>query len=101
MNQAAVDGALHAGAMLVGQLERGFDLDAKVADARSGILDLVGGDADVGAFGGELEFTEILRGIESSVRTERCEQELGRRHAFVEASVFLRLVAALPRYVRP
>lgn len=92
VNQAVMDDSFDAGSMLVRQLQRRFDLDTEVVDAGDGILDFVGGDADVRAFSRELEFTKILRGIESGARAEGCEQELGRSHAFVEASIFRWLV---------
>ena len=92
VDQAVVYGAFHSGAVLFRQLERGFDFDAEIVEA-GGIFGFVGDDADVGAFRGELELAQVLRRVESGARCERGQQELRRRHALVEASVFLGLVA--------
>ena len=52
VDQAVVDGALHAGAVLVREVDRGFDFDAEVLEARYRIFHLVGDDADMRALGG-------------------------------------------------
>jgi hypothetical protein len=39
------------------------------------------------------EFPQVLRGVKSGARGQRCEQQFRGRHAFVKASVFGRLVA--------
>src|SRR5579859_1369382 len=63
VDQAVMDGALDAGAMLVGQFHRSFDFDAEVVDAGGGVFDFVGGDANAGAVGREMVLAQVLGGV--------------------------------------
>src|SRR5262249_36773817 len=44
------------------------------------------------AFCRQLMFAQVLRGVEGGARTERSQEELGRGHAFVVASVLAGLI---------
>ena len=93
VDEALMDGAFDSGAMLFRQVYGSFNFDAEIVDSRDRFFHFVGPYADVGAFGGELEFAEILRSVESGAGGERGEKEFGRSHAFVIASVLRWLIA--------
>ena len=91
VDEALMNGALYA--CDVPGVEAGGDVDedAEVVEARR-IFALVAGNADSGAFDTEFVFAEVGGGVKGGAGTERGEQEFGRGHAFVETSVFRRLV---------
>ena len=68
VNQAVVNGSLYSGAVLVGQLDRSLDLNAKVIDPRR-LFELVGRYADSSAFVGELALAKVLGCLESGTGT--------------------------------
>jgi len=69
VNQAVVDGALDSFAMLRREIQRSFDFNAEIVEAR-GVFGLISNNPDACAFGCQLVIAQILRGIESGAGGE-------------------------------
>src|SRR5690242_13448853 len=79
--------------MLLGELDRNFNLDSEVVNSCDWLLHLFSNNANASAFRGQLELAKVLRGVERCTRSERCQKKLRRGHPFIKAAILRRLIA--------
>jgi hypothetical protein len=93
VNEAVVNCPLDARSMLVCQFNTGLNLNPEIINARHRIFNLIGRDANAGAFSRELKFAKVLSCVKSGAGTKRCQEQLRRSHPFIKATILGRLVA--------
>ena len=87
VDQAMVHGFLYSCPVQRVEPSRHFDFNVKMGHARR-ILLLLCANPHPRTLCGQLVLAEVLRGIERGTRSQRCQQQFWRRHAFVVATAF-------------
>src|SRR5690349_22625992 len=92
MDEAMADCGIQTSLMLFIKVNGRADFDDEVVQP-GWIFCFLSHNSNSDSFSRQLVFPEILGGVKSGTGSERCQEQFWRRHTFIVAEVFRRLIA--------